>query len=68
MKRVRIRSEAQEEINEAFDWYFKRNPDVAGAFLNEIGFSLAQIVLIPKCIHRIQRTHAAAYWLGFPIQ
>jgi plasmid stabilization system protein ParE len=47
-KRIRIQSQAQEEINEAFDWYFKRSPEAADAFLTEIGESLAQIVSRPQ--------------------
>jgi plasmid stabilization system protein ParE len=45
---LRIRFEAQEEINSAFDWYFKRSPKAADAFLTEIGASLAQIVSHPQ--------------------
>jgi len=47
-RRLRIHSQAQEEINEAFDWYFKRNPEAAGAFLTEVGASLAQIASQPQ--------------------
>jgi plasmid stabilization system protein ParE len=36
MTSLRIRSEAQREINEAFDWYFVRSPEIARAFLDEI--------------------------------
>jgi plasmid stabilization system protein ParE len=39
-KRLRIRSEAQQEINEAFDWYFSRSPEIARAFIDEIENSL----------------------------
>jgi plasmid stabilization system protein ParE len=46
-KRLRIHSQAQQEISEAFDWYFKRNSEVAAAFLTEIGTSLAQIASQP---------------------
>ena len=34
-KRIRIQLQAQEEINEAFDWYFKRNPEAAGSFVTD---------------------------------
>ena len=47
-KRIRIQSQAQEEINEAFDWYFKRSPEAVDAFLTEIGESLKQIVSRPQ--------------------
>jgi plasmid stabilization system protein ParE len=48
MKRIRIRSEAQEEINAAFEWYFQRSPEAAEAFLTEIGASLTLIVSRPQ--------------------
>jgi plasmid stabilization system protein ParE len=47
-KSIRIQFQAQEEINQAFDWYFKRNPEAASAFLTEIGASLAQIAAHPQ--------------------
>jgi len=49
MKRrvVRIHSKAQEEIVEAFDWYFKRSHEAADAFLREVGNSMKQIVSGP---------------------
>jgi plasmid stabilization system protein ParE len=47
-KRLRIRSEAQQEINEAFEWYFARSPEAAEAFLAEIETSLQQIVSHPR--------------------
>lgn len=47
-KLLRIRSEAQEEINSAFDWYFQRSPRAAEAFLDEVGTVLAQIVAHPQ--------------------
>jgi plasmid stabilization system protein ParE len=58
-KHIRIQSQAQQEINEAFDWYFKRSPEAADAFLTEIGASLAQIVshpqLYPACTKNTRR-------------
>jgi plasmid stabilization system protein ParE len=47
-KRIRIQSQAQEEINEAFEWYFQRSPGAAEAFLTEIGASMAQIASHPQ--------------------
>ncbi len=47
-KGIRIQSQAQEEINQAFDWYFQRNPEAASAFLTEIGASLARIAAHPQ--------------------
>ena len=43
-KTLRIRFEAREEIDSAFEWYFERSPKAAAAFLSEIDVSLAQIV------------------------
>lgn len=51
-KNLRIRSEAQEEINSAFEYYFRRNPIVAEAFLNELGSALKQIAAHPQ-IHSL---------------
>ena len=47
-KVLRIHSRAQVEINEAFEWYFKRGPEAADAFLTEIGTSLKQIAANPQ--------------------
>jgi plasmid stabilization system protein ParE len=47
-KPLRIRSEATDEINEAFEWYFKRNPEAADALLTEIDSSLEQIPSRPQ--------------------
>ena len=47
-KTLRIRSEAREEIDAAFDWYFERSPKAADAFLAEIATSFAQIVSHPQ--------------------
>jgi plasmid stabilization system protein ParE len=50
MKRKRLRNlaQAQQEINEAFDWYLKRSPEAADAFLTEIGTFFKQIVSHPQ--------------------
>jgi plasmid stabilization system protein ParE len=47
-KRIRIQSQAQAEINEAFEWYFKRSASAAEAFLAEIGVSMEQIASQPQ--------------------
>jgi plasmid stabilization system protein ParE len=47
-KRLRIRSEAQGEIAEAFEWYLARSREAAGAFLDEIEESLRLIVSHPR--------------------
>jgi len=47
-KPVRIRSEAQAEIEEAFEGYRKESREVAGRFLDEIGTSLDLIRLHPS--------------------
>jgi len=44
VKRLRIQSQAQVEISEAFDWYFQRSPEAAESFLTELEESLKQIV------------------------
>ncbi len=47
-RKLRILAQAQQEIDEAFDWYFKRSPDAADAFLTEIGVALKQIAAQPQ--------------------
>jgi plasmid stabilization system protein ParE len=48
LKPVRIRSEAQEEIASAFEWYLQRNARAAEAFLNEVDASLELIASHPQ--------------------
>lgn len=47
-KSLRIRPEAQEEINATFEWYYQRSPRAADAFLTEVGTTLAQIASQPQ--------------------
>jgi plasmid stabilization system protein ParE len=65
-KRLRIRSEAQEEINAAFDWYFTRSPEAADGFLTEIGASLAQIVSHPQLYPAYTKNTRRRVLAGFP--
>ena len=65
-KRVRIQSQAQQEINEAFDWYFKRNPEAADAFLTEIGASLAQIASRPQLYPAYTKNSRKCVLANFP--
>ena len=65
-KRLRIRSEAQEEINAAFDWYFKRSPEAADRFLTEIGASLAQIASHPQLYPVYTKNTRRRVLAGFP--
>jgi plasmid stabilization system protein ParE len=46
-KPIRIRSEAQAEIEEAFEWYRAESRELAERFLTEIGTSLDLIRLHP---------------------
>ena len=65
-KRLRVHSHAQEEINEAFDWYFKRSPEAAEAFLTEIGASLAQIAAHPQLYSTYTKNTRRRVLSGFP--
>jgi len=47
-KSLRIRFEARQEIDSAFDWYFERSPRAAEAFLAEVDAALVQIVSHPQ--------------------
>jgi toxin ParE2 len=46
--RIQILSQAQHEINEAFDWYFKRSARAAAAFLAEVDAAFQQIAAHPR--------------------
>jgi plasmid stabilization system protein ParE len=65
-KRLRVQSQAQQEINEAFDWYFKRSPEAADAFLTEIGASFAQIVSHPQLYPSYTKNTRRRMLVGFP--
>jgi plasmid stabilization system protein ParE len=65
-KRVRIMAQAQEEINEAFEWYFKRSPGAADALLTEIGFSLKQILAHPQLYPSFTKNTRRRVLAGFP--
>jgi plasmid stabilization system protein ParE len=65
-KRLRVHSHAQEEINEAFDWYFRRSPEAADAFLTEIGASLAQIASHPQLYSTYTKNTRRRVLSGFP--
>jgi len=65
-KRLRIHSRAQEEISEAFDWYFTRSPKAADAFLAEIGTSLAQIASHPQSYSTYTKNTRRRVLSGFP--
>src|SRR6266567_5315408 len=47
-KQIRVRSEAQLEIEEAFEHYRQESPRIADRFLTEIGVSLRKIRSNPK--------------------
>ena len=65
-RRLRIHSQAQQEIEEAFDWYFKRSPEAAGAFLDEIDASLAQIASRPQLYPAYTRNTRRRILASFP--
>lgn len=65
-KRIRIQSQAQAEINEAFEWYFKRSPGAAEAFLAEIGASPAQIATHPQLYPSYTTNTRRRVLAGFP--
>ena len=65
-KRLRIQSQAQEEINTAFEWYFKRSPEAANAFLTEIGASLAQIAAHPQLYSQFTKNTRRRVLSRFP--
>ena len=65
-KSLRVHFQAQEEINEAFEWYFKRSPEVADAFLTEIGTSLNQIIANPQLFSSYTKSTRRRVLARFP--
>ena len=65
-KRIRIKPQAQQEINEAFDWYFKHSPEAADAFLTEIGASLTQIASHPQLYPAFTKNTRKRVLANFP--
>jgi plasmid stabilization system protein ParE len=48
LKPIRLRPEAEREIEEAFDYYLGESPRIAGRFLDEIASSLKKIQRDPQ--------------------
>lgn len=65
-KLLRIRSEAREEINAAFEWYFERSPEAADAFLTEMGATMALIAAHPQHYPAYTRNTRRRVLAGFP--
>jgi toxin ParE2 len=65
-KSLRIRSEAQEEINAAFEYYFQRSPESADAFLTEVATSLRLIVYQPRLYPSLTKNTRRRVLEGFP--
>jgi plasmid stabilization system protein ParE len=63
---LRVHSQAQDEINEAFEWYFKRSHEAADAFLGEIGKSLNRIVSGPRRFPLFTKSTRRLVLHGFP--
>ncbi len=65
-KAVRIRSEAQQEINAAFEFYFDRNRNVAEAFLTEVGAAIKAIAEHPQLYSVYTKNTRKRLLDGFP--
>jgi plasmid stabilization system protein ParE len=61
-----VHSQAQEEINEAFDWYFKRSREAAEGFLGEVGNCLSRIVSGPRLYPLFTKDTRRLVMRGFP--
>ena len=59
---------AREELYEAFDWYERRNPQVADRFAAEIRQVLSRIIRNPFEFPKISEYNRIAYVKGFPYQ
>jgi plasmid stabilization system protein ParE len=66
VKPLRIRSETREEIDSAFEWYFKRSPKAADAFLTEVETSLQQIASQPHLYPIFTKNIRKRVMKGFP--
>jgi plasmid stabilization system protein ParE len=65
-KTLRVRFEAREEIDSAFDWYFQRSPKAADAFLTDVDASLAQIASRPQIHPRYTQNTRRCILKKFP--
>ena len=54
MRPLRIRPQALRENDEAFEWYRKRAPSAAAAFLEELDAAFAQITAAPERHHVVR--------------
>jgi plasmid stabilization system protein ParE len=66
VKRLRIRPEAREEIDAAFEWYIRRSSSAAEAFLAEIESSLEQIASQPHLYPIFTKNIRRRVMKGFP--
>ena len=63
---VRIHSEAQKEIDEAFEKYFAASREVAERFLIEVDISIERITASPKLYPRFSRKTRRRVLAEFP--
>ena len=63
---LRVHSQAQEEINEAVGWYFKRSREAAERFLTEVGACPARIVSGPRIFPLFTKGTRRVVMRGFP--
>lgn len=66
MKAIRIRFEAKQEIDTAFEWYFERGPKAARAFLDEIELSLNKIAAEPHLYPVFTKNIRRRVMMNFP--
>lgn len=66
LKSIRLRSEAELEIEEAFEYYLRDNPRVASRFLDEITASFKKVQINPLLYPRYTKNTRRRVLGSFP--
>jgi plasmid stabilization system protein ParE len=68
LKAIRLRSEAELEIEEAFEYYLRESPRIADRFLNEIAATLKKIQKNPLLYPQYTKNTRRRVLGSFPFQ
>ena len=63
---LRLRAEAQRDIEQAWSWYQGVSPEIGAAFLNELIKMFDRIEQFPEMYQTMHRTARRAVLLSFP--
>jgi len=61
-----ITPEAEQDVNDAFDWYERRRPGLGDEFLRRVGDCLHSICVIPKGRRLVHANYRRAVVQRFP--